>query len=50
MDVDAAGAAWRLAVIAAAATLVESLPLNAVVDDNISVPVTALVLGSLLFP
>lgn len=49
LDLDAAAAAGRLAMIAAACTLVEALPIAAVVDDNISVPVLALVLGGVLF-
>jgi len=49
LDVTAAEAAGRLAIIAAACTIVEALPLNTIVDDNISVPVVALVVGGLLF-
>jgi len=40
---------WRVISARPSATVVESLPLNAVVDDNISVPVTALVFGTLMF-
>lgn len=50
LDLSAAEAAPRLAVVAAACTAVEALPITAIVDDNISVPVLALVLGNLLFP
>jgi len=37
-----------VAAIAAAATLMESLPLNHWLDDNLSVPGTAALLGTLL--
>jgi len=49
MDVDAGSAAGRLAVVAAACTVAEALPVTGVLDDNISVPALALVLGSVLF-
>jgi dolichol kinase len=37
-----------VAAISAVATLVESLPINATVDDNLSVPGVAALLGRLL--
>lgn len=43
-------AAARVAVIAAGATLMESLPITDVLDDNITVPFTCICLGLLLFP
>ena len=49
LELTAAEAAGRLAVVAAACTLVEALPITDYVDDNISVPVLALVLGGVLF-
>jgi len=49
MDLEAGAAAWRLAVIAAAATVVEALPVGDFIDDNITVPLTALVVGGLVF-
>jgi dolichol kinase len=49
MDVDVGSAAGRLAVVAAACTVAEALPVTGVLDDNISVPALALVLGSVLF-
>jgi|AntAceMinimDraft_1070359.scaffolds.fasta_scaffold17324_1 dolichol kinase len=49
LELDAAAAAGRLAIVAAACTLVEALPITAYVDDNISVPVLAIVLGGTLF-
>ena len=49
MEMDAGAAAGRLAVLAAACTVAEALPVTGVLDDNISVPVLALVLGSFLF-
>ena len=45
----AAEAAGRLAIVAAACTVVEALPITRFVDDNISVPVLALALGGVLF-
>ena len=39
-----------LAAICAAGALVESLPINAVVDDNVSVPLVAAALTMLLLP
>lgn len=36
--------------ISGACTLVESLPINLMVDDNISVPAVAAFLGYILFP
>ncbi len=47
-ECDVAGAAGPVAAIAAAATLMESLPLNHWLDDNLSVPGTAALLGTLL--
>ena len=49
LELTAWAAAWRLAVVAAACTLVEALPITRFVDDNISVPVLAIVLGGVLF-
>eukprot|EP00271_Cylindrocystis_brebissonii_P015264 TRINITY_DN375_c0_g1_i1.p1 TRINITY_DN375_c0_g1~~TRINITY_DN375_c0_g1_i1.p1 ORF type:complete len:555 (-),score=52.25 TRINITY_DN375_c0_g1_i1:171-1835(-) len=40
----------RIAIISLAATFVESAPFSDRVDDNVSVPLTACVLGALLFP
>lgn len=39
-----------LAAVCAAATLVESLPINGVVDDNLSVPLVAVAGSALLLP
>lgn len=41
--------AGSVAIIAAAATILESLPINEWLDDNLSVPVLAAVLGQYLF-
>lgn len=49
MDVGAAEAAGRLAAVAAACCAVETLPAKGFLDDNITVPVLALALGSALF-
>ena len=49
MEVDAGGAFGRLALISAICTAVESLPVTGILDDNISVPVLALLLGTALF-
>ncbi|KAL3699623.1 hypothetical protein R1sor_017645 [Riccia sorocarpa] len=49
-QLDNSSAAIRLAVISLAATVVESLPISAKLDDNFTVPATAFVLGMLLFP
>jgi len=40
--------AGRVGVISLVATVIESLPINKVVDDNLSVPLVAAVMGSLL--
>lgn len=45
---DPQGAVPLMAGIAAAATVTESLPINQQVDDNLSVPAVAAVLGHLL--
>jgi len=45
----AAPTAAALAAVALAATAVESLPANALVDDNVSVPAVAMTLGWWLF-
>jgi dolichol kinase len=47
--VDPGSAAGRLALIAAACTAIEALPAGSFLDDNISVPVVAVVLGGVLF-
>lgn len=39
----------KLALVALAATVVECIPLNEVVDDNISVPMTTMLVAFLLF-
>ncbi|BBN12566.1 phytol kinase [Marchantia polymorpha subsp. ruderalis] len=49
-QLDNYSATMRLAVISLAATIVESLPVTSKLDDNFTVPVTAFVLGVLLFP
>lgn len=41
--------AGSVAIISASATLLESLPINSWLDDNLSVPVLAAVLGQYLF-
>lgn len=41
---------WRVAIITFCATLVESLPITEKLDDNLTVPLTAALFGSLLFP
>ncbi|KAG0604306.1 hypothetical protein M758_10G160900 [Ceratodon purpureus] len=40
----------RLAVVSLAATVVESLPISTKLDDNVTVPLTTVVMGMLLFP
>ena len=49
VEVDASAACARMALIAAACTAAESLPVTGMLDDNISVPVLALALGVALF-
>ncbi|KAL2613155.1 hypothetical protein R1flu_024847 [Riccia fluitans] len=49
-QLDNSNAAIRLAVISLAATIVESLPITAKLDDNFTVPATVFVLGMLSFP
>ena len=39
----------RVALIAFAATFVESLPISTKLDDNLTVPVTAVFVGSVLY-
>ena len=39
----------RVALIAFAATFVESLPISTKLDDNLTVPVTAICVGSVLY-
>ena len=39
----------RVALISLAATVVESLPISDVVDDNVSVPLTSMLTSVLLF-
>lgn len=39
----------KVALISLAATLVESLPITKVVDDNVSVPLTGILMAVLLF-
>lgn len=39
----------RVALVALVATLVESLPTNGIVDDNISVPLASMVISILCF-
>lgn len=41
--------AGSVAIIAACATVLESLPINAWLDDNLSVPALAAILGQYLF-
>ena len=48
MSVNVPATAGNLTLIAAVATLIESLPINKVVDDNLSVPGVAAVLGMML--
>lgn len=40
----------RLAMVSLAATVVESLPISTKLDDNVTVPLTTVVMGMLLFP
>lgn len=49
IDLTVGEAAGRLAVVSAACTVVEALPITKFVDDNISVPVLAIILGGALF-
>lgn len=39
----------RVALVAFAATFVESLPISTKLDDNLTVPVTAVFVGSVLY-
>ena len=48
IDCDRPAMAASIAAIAAAATLIESLPINQRLDDNISVPGAVALLGFLL--
>ncbi|XP_068652146.1 probable phytol kinase, chloroplastic [Aristolochia californica] len=49
MQLEWATAAKKVAFIALAATVVESLPFSEVVDDNVSVPVTSMLMTFLFF-
>ena len=40
--------ATKVFLVCGVTTLIESLPINKYIDDNISVPISALVLGSLI--
>jgi phytol kinase len=40
----------RLAMVSLAATVVESLPISTKLDDNVTVPLTTIIMGMLLFP
>ncbi|MQL89541.1 hypothetical protein Taro_022115 [Colocasia esculenta] len=48
-DLDGLESAKKVALISLTATLVESLPFTDVLDDNISVPLSSMLMGSLLF-
>ena len=45
---DLPSTAARIAAISLVATVVESLPINKIVDDNLSVPAVAAVMGHLM--
>lgn len=45
-----ARALLRVAVVSMAATVVESLPVSTKLDDNVTVPLTTIVVGMMLFP
>jgi dolichol kinase len=47
---DLQGVVLQLAVVSLAATLVESLPITNRFDDNLTVPLTTVILGLFLFP
>lgn len=47
---DARAVILKLAVASLAATVVESLPVSTKLDDNVTVPLTTVVVGMLLFP
>lgn len=49
-QLDNLGTVLRLAVVSMAATIVESLPVSTKLDDNVTVPLTTVVAGLLLFP
>jgi len=49
-QLDTRGALLRLAAVSMAATVVESLPVSTKLDDNVTVPLTTVVVGMLLFP
>ena len=49
-QLDTKGTLLRLAVVSLAATVVESLPVSTKLDDNVTVPLTTVVVGMLLFP
>lgn len=49
-ECDLAASAGPIFLVSLAATLVESLPINTGIDDNLSVPSVAALLGSVLLP
>lgn len=50
LDVSPPAVATRVAMVSVACALMELAPPSVVGDDNISVPLTAMVLGRVLFP
>lgn len=49
-ELDMRGTLTRVAEVSLAATVVESLPVSTKLDDNVTVPLTTVVVGMLLFP
>ncbi|XP_024397263.1 probable phytol kinase 1, chloroplastic [Physcomitrium patens] len=49
-QLDTRSALLRLSVVSLAATIVESLPISTKLDDNVTVPLTTVIVGMLLFP
>lgn len=49
-QLDTTGTLIRLAAVSFAATVVESLPVSTKLDDNVTVPLTTVLVGMLLFP
>lgn len=49
-ELETKGTLLRLVVVSLAATIVESLPISTKLDDNVTVPLTTILVGMLLFP
>lgn len=49
ISLDWGSAAQKVALVSLVATVVESLPISGVVDDNVSVPISTMIVAMLAF-